>query len=150
MLAFVLKRIRATYRWVKALDLASKRQYREALGQLESIEQLNLDNDGSRYIEFHTQVAMLKASMLAHLDRYPDALKIISRVDKTLLDQAVPNSDYLRAYLSELARFTISNGQILIPRDLVGLINFRVADVDLTVPTHIKKKFPLPAHPNWK
>jgi len=150
MLAFFLKRIRASRRWVKALDLASTRRYREALGQLESIEQLNLDKKGSRYIEFHTQVAMLKASMLAHLKRYPEALKIVATVDKTLLNQAVPNSDYLRGYLSELARFTISSGQMLIPGDLLDLVNLRVEDVDLAVPSHMKKTFPLPTHPKWK
>lgn len=145
----ILNRVRASFRWVKALDLASKRQYRNSLDVLHSIERL-FSSDGARHVEFETEVAMLKASMHVHLGRYNEALASISKINKTLTDHAVPNSEYLLGYLSELFRFVISREQLVTPLGVRDLANVRLEDIDLhIVPKRVKMNFPLPSHPEW-
>jgi hypothetical protein len=145
----ILNRVRASFRWVHALDLASKRQYRNALDVLVSIERLFSD-DGARHIEFETEVALLKASMLVHLKQYNEALASISKINKTLTDRAVRNSEYFLGYLSELFRFVISREQLVTPLGVRDLVNVRLEDIDLhMVPKRLKMNFPLPSHPEW-
>ena len=145
----VLNRVRASFRWVKALDLASKRQYRNALDVLVSIERF-LSSEAARHVEFETEVALLKASMLAHLERYNEALASISKINKTLTDRAVPNSEYLLGYLSELFRLIISREQLVTPLGVRDLVNVRLENIDLhLIPKHVKMNFPLPSHPEW-
>ena len=143
-------RIGASKKWVQALDLASRRQFEQALGLVEAIETLSPRGSNPRPTKFSVDVDVLKACLLSNLNRHEDALKLIVHLNSVFEGKTSMEKEYLEGYLSELAHFVIHRSGLSAPRELEALLQKDLNSIDLErVPQHLKSKFPLPAHPRW-
>jgi hypothetical protein len=147
-----INRLRASRRWIRALDLAAKERFEAALAEVHSIENLALhQTHGTTEFDIHLQ--LLKAWLLIEVKKPRDAIPIIVRLDQLFGSGAQsPLREYLRGYISLLAQHVVH----AVPADagkpeLSSLLKFDVTQINLDrVPKHIKQKFPLPTHPNWQ
>jgi hypothetical protein len=150
----LFNRVRAARWWVKALDLASKAQYEQALEYLKLMEATDLSSRTGGVSRYEVYGRLLKALLLVDTNRYDEALDVLEAVVHQIDSITSMNDElkYLRCYASVLGH-EAANHLVELRRNTgfesLFTINYRTVDLK-RVPLHIKRKFPLRTHPNWQ
>lgn len=146
-----LNRVKAARRWVEALELASKGKFNDALSLVEKIEKMNVKRNASRPTKAGVELVVLKASLLCSLGKYQDALDLITHIQQFLNGRTSTEKDYLEGISRSLLILQFHAGTHPGPPELESSLRKDLNSIDLKrVPAHLKRKFPLPAHPDWK
>jgi hypothetical protein len=143
MLAELFKRVQTSWRWVRALDLASKGKFEAALGyaMLVEADAKNMKHTGVN--RYGVYAGLLRGFLLFSLSRFQEADRVLSDVQGRLRDLSNDANDeirYLRCYAAVLLRHSV--GQ---PTSDANVANIPDCEgIDITkVPVHVKKNFPL-------
>jgi hypothetical protein len=142
----VISRIKASRHWVAALDMASKEQFAEALEQIRAMESL-LQRGPATNSTAHIHLKLLKAVVCLRLGMWDETAAEIRCLNPIIKEGRSVTNDYLRGYLSILARSAAED----IPKlredpDIRSLLQFPFQTIDQNaVPADIKRNFPYPS-----
>jgi len=139
----------------KAYQAAAYTRYEEALDCLQAAETLGLSKYYKPWTKMSAQAYLLKASVLIHLNRYEEALRMLVVLQEFFLSQQNQTTElkYLECFAGVLAREPLRSQELKYSK--LAMRGFEVFKtpydaVNLSaVPTHLKRKFPLRSHPAW-